>query len=244
VNTNYARYLSALLLLSFFASLSTARGDDTKTKAGPEPSQARTVSGRVLTPNGKPAAGAKLFALVLKDDRRAEFVSAEQRPVGVADAIGRFSVAVPRIRNDIPFARLVAYVPGFGVDWLDIETAKLAEPLRDQTLQLTPDLAITGRLVTAEGRPVAGVSVELDAIFVPDNEKLDSYLAGWKKRSLDWVPVTRKAWGGALSKIVGPMLTDPDGRFSVRGAGRERIVRNCQVDAVCRNALQLRCQAV
>src|SRR5262249_25005781 len=91
---------------------------------------------------------------------------------------------------------------------------------------VSDDVPIRGRVLDMQGRPVAGVTVQVQTIDEPTAGNLDSQLefglverdrylggldAAWNiKKGTDW---TRKT-----------MQTGPDGRFQVEGAGRDRLV--------------------
>jgi hypothetical protein len=72
---------------------------------------------------------------------------------------------------------------------------------------------------------VAGLSISVNEILVPDGDKIDRYLAGWKQSPIGLMPSSDKTWRGPLNQVIGPTITDRDGRFVVRGAGVERIVK-------------------
>jgi hypothetical protein len=218
------QYGIALLLVSVCTSLISARSDEANAKAGPETPKGRIVSGRVLTPDGKPAAGAKLFAFVSKRTALGVSEPDEQPRIGETDKEGSFSVLVPEMNRTL-VSYLTAYSPGFGIDWLRIDWRKSSEPLRDQTLRLTEDLPITGRVVDHQGSPVAGVTVDIESISDPDGGNLDAYLATWKPLKESTVPSTERFWLGPLSRVVGPTKTNSAGRFSIHGAGKERLIR-------------------
>jgi RNA polymerase sigma factor (sigma-70 family) len=183
----------------------------------------RLVSGRVLTPDGKPVSGAKLFVPVLKTARPVSIEDLELNLVGASRADGRFTVSVSPVSMDVPRSFAIAYAPGFGVDWLQFDP-NASGPIGEQTLQLPEDLPIVGRLVNTEGRPLAGASISADTISVPPDGKLDNYLAAWRKDIHVALSSPRKGLPASLTRIIGPTTSDRDGRFTIRGAGAERIV--------------------
>ena len=117
---------------------------------------------------------------------------------------------------------MLAHAEGFGVDWIELD---LEEPdANDKVLKLVKDQPITGRVLDTEGMPRAGVNVFIKAIYVPENDKLDDYLAGWKK---NWRDTARRPKKASKFPLRGHPRTDDhgyDGLFKVTGAGRERIV--------------------
>jgi RNA polymerase sigma factor (sigma-70 family) len=235
------RSVAALLLLAGTAALGFGlasakppaarqpRPDNNKPAAEAKPAapaklaaDGRLVSGRVLGPDGKPVAGAKQFVPVLKSASAVSDKDIEVRQVGASGADGRFSVSVSPLNKDVPSCFAIAYAPGFGVDWFRLEAN--TGPVGEQTLRLTEDVPITGRVVNTEGKPLAGLSVVAGYVAVPPGGKLDDYLASWKRNVRDTLSSPRKALPAALHQIIGPTLTDRDGRFTLRGAGAERIV--------------------
>jgi RNA polymerase sigma factor (sigma-70 family) len=194
-----------------------------------KPAEEMEVQGRVLGPDGKPVAGARLFLPRLT---RAEPVShrdAVARLVGTTDADGRFRLTFRRpagdMRNYFPDHDLrhdlIAHADGLGVDWVNLSEVK--QP-GDVTFRLPKDVPITGRVVNTEGGPVAGVSVSAGTIFVPADEKLDDYLAGWLRNWREVLATPRKRLHVPLDGITGAVTTDKDGRFTLRGCGAERVV--------------------
>jgi RNA polymerase sigma factor (sigma-70 family) len=189
-----------------------------------------TVTGRVLGPDGKPVSGAKLFVprrmpaesapnLDVVLDAIAETIGKTQA-IGKTDTEGRFRVAVPPPGRDVQNC-LIAHASGFGVDWAELrEDERPAEV----TLRLVKDVPITGRVVNTEGRPVAGASLSIAEIYIPANEKLDDYLAGWLNNWRDNLSTPQKLLLVPLDSITGTATTDKNGRFALHGAGRDRIV--------------------
>jgi RNA polymerase sigma factor (sigma-70 family) len=178
-----------------------------------------TVTGRVLRPDGQPAAGAKLYSyrlrtLIPKSDDDAVTVS-----VGTADADGRFRVTLPRfpLRGGDSFPLFVA-ADGLGVDWVEPKNGA------DVTLKLVNDQPITGRLLDTEGRPLARAKVAANAVYVPPNGRLDEFLTGWKINWNDYGLHIKKWLYLPAEGVFGTTTTDAQGRFRLAGAGAERLV--------------------
>ncbi|HEY7312756.1 MAG TPA: sigma-70 family RNA polymerase sigma factor [Gemmataceae bacterium] len=167
------------------------------------------IQGRVLDPEGKPKAGAKL--LLLGKDKSTE--------LGVSAADGRFTVAVPK---DAKGHYLIAQAEGTGIDFLDLPQG---EPKKPVELRLVNDRAIRGEVVNTEGKPVAGVRVAVDNLGVYPNNSLDSFLAIWKKqqRVTSGLPNgVKHIWEGAGTLLAA--TTDAEGRFTLPHVGEERLV--------------------
>jgi RNA polymerase sigma factor (sigma-70 family) len=184
----------------------------------------RTVTGRVLGPDGKPVAGAKLFVPGARTTGFTVLDDAEARIAGTTDADGRFSVTVTPRGRDFVLDYLVAYAQGLGLDWLQFYGPD--DPALDgaQTLRLPKDVPIRGRLVNTEGRPMTGVSVAVGTISVPPNDSVDAYLARWKGNIQDALYSPGKQLLLLPREILGAATTDADGRFILHGGGADRIV--------------------
>ncbi len=233
-----ALLLTALLALgtSWFATTGVAREEPAVAdkaaapaaaeKSGPpaNPPETRTVSGRVLDPDGKPVAGAKLFVPVFRSAMPVSPDEVDLRTAATTGADGRFNAAVAQIAPNIPRAYVIAYAPGFGVNWVEFADTGAVKAAGELTLRLTRDVPITGRVINTEGRPVPGVSVSVSTVYVPADDKLDDYLAAWKRDIRDALSTPKQRLYVSLSRITGPTTTDRDGRFTLRGAGAERIV--------------------
>jgi hypothetical protein len=174
------------------------------------------VRGRVLTPDGKGAVGAKLFLTAYN-------VVSE---LGATDGDGRFTVEVSRLGT--PPRKLAGWLaalsPRFGVDFLELNDRT---PEKDVELRLPADCPIRGRVINLEGKPAAGATVRLNVVSVYGADTVEPFLAGWLKR-----PNFRSPWP-APTKVLNfasgdptllSALTDKDGRFELTGAGAERRV--------------------
>ncbi|HEX3151981.1 MAG TPA: sigma-70 family RNA polymerase sigma factor [Gemmataceae bacterium] len=186
-------------------------------KAKPENKEAM-LTGRVLGPDGKPVAAAKLYQparKTLEPISRDDIATVE---VGKTDELGNFSV---KLMNESPRNYLIAYSPGLAVDWLEIErSVDLTKPIE---LRLPKEMPITGRVMNTEGKPVKGVRVSLGSIYVPLNNDLDGYLAGWLKSLRETLSTPVKRLYLPLDGIAGAAMTDADGRFKLNGLGEEYL---------------------
>ncbi len=186
-----------------------AEPDDTK-----EPLE---ISGKVLGPDGQPFAGAKVYLWTSADKKQQEVP-----PRASTGTDGRFRFAVTRadLEDD---AKVIAVAKDFGPDW--IELSKDKKP-GDITLRLAKDdMPITGRILDLEGRPVAGVTVHVRGVA----KKADGDLAGWIDQNVrtngrylhnDGLATLWPAPAGTPTAVT----TDKQGRFELRGFGRDRVV--------------------
>jgi RNA polymerase sigma factor (sigma-70 family) len=201
-------------------------------KADEAPPESVTYAGRVLDPDGKPVAGAKLFAV---------YYTPKVLPVperGTTDKDGRFEFTIPtkefdRSASPRPWDETIVYAvaPGFG---LNLMTFDMRIPDRtDLTLKLAKDDApITGRIIDLQGKPVAGAAVAVHELWWPSTGgDLTNFVAAVKEKK-ELVPTmiqqrfaqTGIRMGRDVGRILPPAVTDADGKFKLTSVGRERVV--------------------
>jgi RNA polymerase sigma factor (sigma-70 family) len=197
------------------APTAAAGAEENKPRAGSPAAAGATeqsevsLSGRVLGVDGKPLSGAKLL-LLGKGNKPVE--------LGASVADGQFTVRLPRDSTDL---YLLAQAPGAGIDFLSLERHKAKGPIE---LRLVKDREVRGRVVDTQGKPVAGVRVRVESLNVYADNSLDSFLVAWKKRHfMSGIPNgVKHLWRDKDDLLV--TMTDGQGRFTVRGAGDERLV--------------------
>jgi RNA polymerase sigma factor (sigma-70 family) len=173
-----------------------------------------TVQGRVLGPDGKPKATARLWLVG---------EGAQPTNLGTTGADGRFSVTIPGKRTGNAWSRyLVARAEAAGLDFLVLGGWKAGEPVE---LRLVKDNVIRGQVVNTEGKPVPGVHVFPEEINVHIDNSLDTFLAAYLR-------LLAGGRGTALLKGMRPgraapfgTTTDAAGRFTLHGVGAERTGR-------------------
>ena len=179
--------------------------------------------GRVVDPDGKPVAGAEiLLGLAIAQDEQGG-----TRRVAASGPDGRFEVAVPRMAldrsehtgGDPPV--LAALIPGFGPDWIKLTSKGARDELNIRLRR--DDVPIEGRIIDLEGRPVAGVDVNVLHIWHDPPDFL--------KRARENGEVSQGLWNEAQNGLFlekpNPNLharTDRDGRFRLTGVGRDRRI--------------------
>ncbi|WP_165071185.1 M56 family metallopeptidase [Paludisphaera rhizosphaerae] len=185
--------------------------------AAPEAAR-MTISGRVLDPEGKPLARAKV-AVVGHRQRAHESAWLEQAAIvlgeGEADGTGRFRIETPRTSSGrYQNANVVAGSPGFGLGWSAFNLDDAA-PTVDVSLQ--PEQPVELRFLTPEGQPAAGLAVRTLSLTreLPPPARPD--------------PAVRNLVGVNMSPQVPPVLaglwrgewnTDDEGRIHLTGLGR------------------------
>jgi RNA polymerase sigma factor (sigma-70 family) len=208
-----------------------------------------SVRGQVLDPDGKPVAGAGVYVRHYAEIRWGVLdpMAARQKGrVAATDAAGRFHFDLDKGASDGSYyssvtgwhkAQIAVAAPGFAPAWVDAgDLVKRGEV----ALRLVrDDVPVRGRVLDSQGRPVAGVVVRVRAIWeVNGGVDLDAMLASGAVDE-DMSQMARR-YGDALGSVPPTWQADPsplwpggtnswttgaDGRFEVRGIGRDRIAR-------------------
>jgi RNA polymerase sigma factor (sigma-70 family) len=177
--------------------------------ARPPENQEIIVSGRVVDADGKPVADAsvallgdpQLSPLGWSDDPRAVALTRTDRE-------GHYRLQVARPTWECyRFVQAVAVAPGQGMG-----VSLLRADPKDVVIRLPREQVIRGKLITLEGQPAAGVKVYLGGFSEPGpgpGERLSVFF---------WEPPA------GLPLWPGPLTTDAEGRFTLRGAAAGRIV--------------------
>jgi len=205
------------------ADARTDRPDDTGTLP---------IRGRVLDPDGGPVAGAAIHVWRhYSEDAGYSTVSikhGQRGRVAMSSPDGRFHFDLDTSASDFPYsdhpvwheAKIAAFAPGYGPAWIDAGSLLKGG---EATLQLVrDDIPIRGRVIDAQGRPVAGVTVEAYWIYAV-NTGIDPgslIAAGEFQDDKATSHYPNPTWLGRQ----GTWTTDADGRFEVRGVGRDRII--------------------
>ena len=147
----------------------------------------------------------------------------------VSGADGRFRFDLDKASSDWPgsgdpawhHAQIAAVAPGLAPAW--VEAGSLLKGDEATLRPVRDDVPIRGRVVDPQGRPIAGATVKLRRIGTfKAGVNLDAMLASGE---LDDDPIT--AWFGENDAIwpggTNTWTTDADGRFEVKGVGRDRV---------------------
>jgi RNA polymerase sigma factor (sigma-70 family) len=183
------------------------------------------VSGRVLDPDGRPFAGATV-RLVAHGLARGEPVRADAR--SAADGSFRLSVGrqATQAADGDPLWRtaVIATAEGYGAA---VSQGEEPAPSGDLTLRLVrDDVPVRGRVLDLEGKPLAGVTVRVDSLGIPAAGDLTPWLEALRANPQDAAPVVARFLEEvSFAEAPGPfpdVITDAEGRFQLRGVGRER----------------------
>ena len=195
--------------------LQTTKADD----AIPQPAPGRMfVVGRVLDPNGKPVRGAAVavHARIVSPVRPPVTMSnPPQSPLGDtrADKSGRFRIDAPRVSpTSYQSFGAVALAPGYGAGWaaLDVDAE---QPTAEITLR--PESIVHGRVFDLNGRPVPNVTLSVASIRQVLPQEPSQARNRFDGVAYSFVKINETpAWPM-------PVTTDAEGRYTLRGLGRE-----------------------
>jgi RNA polymerase sigma factor (sigma-70 family) len=185
----------------------------------PVPAQGRMfVTGVVLDPAGKPAAGVPVD--IIGQPRAPRVASREyvnQRVLlgrGDTDADGHFRLDAMRTSADGFFqVYALAAAPGFGLGWVTLN-ADAKQPAAE--IRLRPEQVIRGKLFDVHGQPAAGVELEVWSVGRPDVPQA--------KGGYDGVNMGNTPPPEGLRVWPRPGVTDDQGRFMLAGIGRDVTV--------------------
>ena len=198
-----------------------ARPEDTTQRPAPG---RMFVSGRVLDPQGEPVPNATtmVYAATKQPESGDGGLVEKMKPAAIgqarSDDSGRFQVDAPRTSSARHHKMgAVATAPGYGAGWVEVDP-DADRPVAD--ISLWPEQVIQGRLFDLIGRPVHGVEVMVQRMgrVIPGNLGRQ-YPYGIEGPSFWWNP------GNGLPAWPKSAISDSDGRFTVRGVGRDlRVV--------------------
>jgi beta-lactamase regulating signal transducer with metallopeptidase domain/protocatechuate 3,4-dioxygenase beta subunit len=209
----------------FTAPISTTRGSEPTAK--PQVADANLVHGRVLLPDGRPAAGARVMAL-----RQFWTAPAKRSPLGraVAGRDGQFTISIPKKQpydgtgSPGGVAWIAAVADGFGAQCKVWNST--SQKSKEVVLNLVPELPIHGRIVDLEGRPVRSVAVQVELQEAP-RAGMDLWLQAAKSGKRSEMFLLRRGMEipGYEDESQRQPVTDADGRFTLTGVGADRVVR-------------------
>jgi RNA polymerase sigma factor (sigma-70 family) len=199
------------------------------------PAEQQRLSGRVLDPAGKPVAGAKLYLLRWDSPPWLRHTTETPPPKVLAetDKDGRFSFSMARSSGEL-FTTAAGFAPGWEIghsrsvrrsddppDTRPVDDSVVLRLARD-------DVPVRGRLLDLQGQPVAGATIRVFGLTAFADGRLDTWFETLKNRRPgqnlpeDSYPSSFTVDG--LSHFFPAITSDKDGRFEIKGVGRERIV--------------------
>lgn len=177
--------------------------------------------GRVLLPDGKPAANAELYWPHYASPRSESPDDANFMKRAISGDDGRFEFVVSASDFSPTAWRvpLVAFKSGFGLAWINVASG---EANVDATLQLIEDRPLHGRVTDNAGRPVVKAHIAINGVMASGSGKLDDFFAAWKQNwGMAWGKLDRQLHA-PLGSIIGA-VSDSEGHFELSGIGIERI---------------------
>jgi len=187
------------------------------------------VRGRVVDPNGNPFAGAKVFF--------ARFIlwgrDVSPPPHSISDADGRFRLRISKtIEGDHLKAHwmrgaVVAVGKGFAPGWVGGDDV---ERLTNTTIRLAKEVPIEGRVIDLQGKPIAGVNVQLrNVAFRETRDGLKDFVEALRSQQVRfgwWNHAARPRMtvDPAHLGLASATRTGADGTFRFTGISAECLV--------------------
>jgi protocatechuate 3,4-dioxygenase beta subunit len=177
------------------------------------------IHGRVLGPDGRPVAGAKLYQTPLMGYLERPYLSPEYATTGPD---GRFEFTVSEAKYRDQATVVAAAAPNLGVGWVEVPRDGTRN---DLTLQLVDDdVPITGQIIDLEGKPVPGATLRVLQINAARGEDLGPWLEAVNaKKGLSY-QLEQKYLSRFTIALSSKVTTDAEGRFRLTGIGRNRLV--------------------
>jgi RNA polymerase sigma factor (sigma-70 family) len=217
-------------------------------KGAAEEKPAFTVAGQVLGADGKPVPGARVAVIGLAERPyrgRVGYREHETLGAGETDKEGRFRLAcVAESATRGPLREVIASAPGHGLGWSFL---KRRGDNTDLEIKLSQEQVIRGRLIDLQGEPLKGVKLHVARVALPPGLAgiggppampggISSFLGGGGIAPPTGMPARSwqddaapPAYGfptppARLAVWPAPLTTDAEGRFVVRGLGRDLTV--------------------
>ncbi len=216
--------------------------------AKPQPATAKNApadivefSGRVIDPQGKPVARAKVYY---------HFITLQDEPLPVratTDAQGRFSFSLTR--KDVPLSadaievddplkngQVIVKAAGFTYGWRMVtnqQTDLATNQRTDLRLQLFhDDTPVEGRIVDLQGKPLAGLRVSALSVAALEKGELAPFVKALQARKPFYVAIFEHFSNQLINPVVGQSLagflpsatTDVEGRFRLKGFARDQLL--------------------
>lgn len=200
-----------------------------------DPQLAGRFHGTVLDTDGKPIAHAQIYVApyipTLKSIGRVRTET---------DADGHFAFDAPDMTyiaaDGLPARReglLVATAKGFAPDWMQTwgqnsESGSHSDPVEGEIIRLylpKDDVPIHGRFLEPEGKPLANARVRIEYFMIPWKRDLDQAIQNLQTPFV--VPEYERPirCSHLLPGLTNEFRTNAEGRFTLSGIGRERLVQ-------------------
>ncbi len=186
-----------------------------------KPEKPTRIGGTITGPDGKPVEKADVFASYLPAGEDLSEERVKTARVAVTDATGRFTAELPKDASAL--FQVHATKPGMGVAWAQPSYPKMTfdDPMK-LAMKMVPDQPIRGKVLDTEGKPAAGVTVNVFTLMDPTSRDFDKFLKGAADGGFGQVG----QWDHPLHPPADlfATTTDKDGAFEMKGVGSDRIV--------------------
>ncbi len=207
-----------------------AKGTAASAKAAKdaEPSKTFEVQGRVLGPDGKPAANAEVFVCARwAGVGEAQKDKGEKTPPARAttDADGKYRFSATQAEMDQNVS-VVAVAKNLGPDWVPLTRLNWGGGLPDLRL-VKDDVPISGRVLDLESQPISGATVSIHRMMKAPGENVWPFFGAWSRESgykRNPRPVGYEEGVMTSLEVITQVKTGADGTFTLAGFGRDRVV--------------------
>ncbi len=230
------------------AEAATALGAASAETDPDDPALAAHFSGRVTGPDGRLIRGARVFVKPVTDtlDGKVNYETDAAAPTlrATTGDDGRFAFDAPDLTlpdlDGLPTRRvcvLSVEADGYGIEWVTVRGRTRSNEIRyptpgtDLEIELFPgDVPIHGRLLGPDGLPLADARVRLTRVMIPEDRDLDAHFKEQAKKSIysgflhSDTDYERDLWRPDGLPVPAETRTDADGRFTLTGLGRDRLV--------------------
>jgi RNA polymerase sigma factor (sigma-70 family) len=178
-----------------------------------------TYGGRVLGPDGKPVAGAKLYLTHAVGYLGRPSPSPEYATTG---SDGRFKFTASKAKFGDKGTVVAATSATYGVGWVTVQVDGKRDDLALQLVE--DDVPITGQIVDLEGKPVRGATLTVLQINAAPKEDLGPWLEAAKDKNGVWLTLEQEHLPRYTVAVSPKVTTDAEGRFRLTGTGSNRLV--------------------
>lgn len=194
--------------------------------------------GRVLGPSGEGVAGARLWLVTdAWSEPQPQAESAADGSFRFAKTVGDFWRNFAAGGSATPYVQSVVLVThtSFGAAWVDLKVvARDGTPAfggeYPLTLHMVADRPIEGRVLGAGGAPIAGAVVRVEQLYGVPGGDLSPIVDALRRFDLQPYQRTHpRVWPNHFEAAMAlpTATTGADGRFTLRGVGRERQANLC-----------------